>query len=92
METIQRTRIEPLVRMSRGDDPRPQINPVSSAAMPQLVAVMGHERRFRDVGRESGLHPAPEGLRQRNEPTLRAIADQIDVKIGWAKSAGEGLL
>ncbi len=34
METIQGTRIEPPVRMSRGDDPHPpQINLVSAAAM-----------------------------------------------------------
>jgi hypothetical protein len=32
METTQGTRIEPAVRMSRGDDPRPLINLVPGAA------------------------------------------------------------
>ena len=36
-----------------------------------LKSAAGHERRFRDVGDESGLPPTPERLRHRSEPTLR---------------------
>jgi hypothetical protein len=37
----------------------------------------GHEHHFRDVRDESGLPPTPERLRQRSEPKLRAITDQV---------------
>jgi hypothetical protein len=37
------------------------------------MTATGHERRFRDARDESGLPPTPERLRQRSEPTLRAI-------------------
>ena len=37
-----------------------------------LKSAAGHERRFRDVGDESGLPPTPERFRQRSELTLRA--------------------
>jgi hypothetical protein len=38
------------------------------------MPAMGHERRFREVRDESALPPAPERLRRRNKPTLRATS------------------
>src|SRR5258707_8110332 len=43
----------------------------ASATFVQTSSESGHERRFRDVGDESGLPPTPERLRHRSEPTLR---------------------
>jgi hypothetical protein len=35
------------------------------------MAGQGHERRFGDIGEESGLPPTPDILQQRSEPPVR---------------------